>query len=214
MKEILYDWGGANLWLFHAINDVKEEHLDWFMLLGTHIGSHTYFPVYLAIAVLAALVVIASALRKNARSAQEIALYWLAAICVFILGYNLDGAFLTWLKPLLDFPRPPLALPADSLHILGEPEYHHSLPSGHASFAMLFAASFWSVLNPAGRAAMIFFVTWVSISRISVGAHFPADILAAYISSLSIVLLVQAGIRRVLQLQPRSMQSFFAKDNQ
>lgn len=214
MKEILYDWGGANLWLFHAINDVKEEYLDWFMLLGTHIGSHTYFPVYLAIAVLIALVVIALALRKDPRLGQELALYWLAAMCVFILGYTLDGAFLTWLKPFLDFPRPPLALPADSLHILGEPEYHHSLPSGHASFAMLVAASFWPVLNSAGRVAVGTFVVWVGISRIGVGAHFPADILAAYISSLSITLLVRAGIYRVLQLRPRSMPSFSLKDMQ
>lgn len=214
MKEILYDWGGANLWLFHAINDVKEEYLDRFMLLGSHIGSHIYFPVYLAIAALAALVVIALALRKDPRLGQQLALFWLAAMCVFIFGYTLDGAFLTWLKPFLDFPRPPLALPSGSLHILGEPEYHHSLPSGHASFAMLVAASFWPVLNPPGRVAIGAFVVWVGISRISVGAHFPADILAGYISSLLITLLVRAGIYRVLQLRLRNKQSLFLMDKQ
>lgn len=214
MKEILYDWGGANLWLFHAINDVKEEYLDQFMLLGTHIGSHVFFAVYLTVAALIALAVIAFALRKDAGLGHKLAQYWLAALCVFILGYTLDGAFLTWLKPLLDFPRPPLALPAGSLHILGEPEYHHSLPSGHASFAMLAAASFWPVLNRPGRVGIGAFVIWVGVSRISVGAHFPADILAAYISGLLITLLVRAGVYKVMQLCPRDMQSSSPRDTQ
>lgn len=201
MKEILYDWGGLNLWLFHAVNDVREAHLDWIMLLGTRIGSHTNFSVYLAVAVLLALIAVAPALRRNPQSGRQLALHWLAAMSVFALGYAVDGAFLTWLKPLLDFPRPPLALPAGSLHILGEPEYRHSLPSGHASFVMLAAASFWPVLGSAGRVLAVVFVAWVGVSRISVGAHFPADILAAWISGLLIALLVRAGVDKALDLR-------------
>jgi signal peptidase II len=84
-----------------------------------------------------------------------------------------------------------------SLHILGEPEFHHSLPSGHASFAMLVGASFWPVAGKA-RPVLVAFVLWVGISRISVGAHFPADVLASWLTVLPLVLLVRAIVIRCL----------------
>ena len=110
LKEILYDWDGANLWLFHAINDVRGDALDRFMLVGTHIGSHVFFPYYLAAAACMALVIVGRAMQEDRSFGQALGLAWLGALAVFSLGYVADGAFLVWIKPLLDFPRPPLAL--------------------------------------------------------------------------------------------------------
>jgi membrane-associated phospholipid phosphatase len=80
------------------------------------------------------------------------------------------------------------------------PEFHHSLPSGHASFAMLLTASLWPVLNRSWRVAGVVFVLWVGISRISLGAHFPADVIAGFLSSLAVVVVVQASIHKLRQL--------------
>ena len=187
MKEILYDWGGANIWPFHAINDVRNEFLDKFMLLGTQLGEHSLFPFYLALISLFALHQAAMDRQKTQR--------WLIVIAVFSTAYLLDGMLIGFLKPLLDFPRPPLALPQGTVHIVGKAEYHHSLPSGHSSFAMLCTASLWPELNRHGRIAGVFFVLWVGISRISLGAHFPADVLAGFLSSLAVVLMVRATIK-------------------
>ena len=199
LKEILYDWGGANVWLFHVINNVRGDFIDDFMLLGTQIGSGSpvFFQNYLAAAFVVALIVVGRALRHDRHHGQQLGLFWLGALAVFSLGYVADGAFLMWIKPFLDFPRPPLALEPGSLLILGEPEFHHSLPSGHASFSMLVAVSFWSVAGKA-RPILVAFVLWVGISRISVGAHFPADVLAGWLTVLPIVLLVRAIIIRCL----------------
>ncbi len=198
LKEILYDWGGANVWLFHVINNVRGDYLDGFMLLGTRIGEYKFFPIYLAAAFIVALIVVGRALRHDSRLGQQLGIFWLGALAVFSLAYVADGAFLMWIKPFLDFPRPPLALEPGSLHILGEPEFHHSLPSGHASFAMLVGASFWPVARKAGRTILVAFVLWVGISRISVGAHFPADVLAGWLTVLPIVLLVKTIVIRCL----------------
>jgi membrane-associated phospholipid phosphatase len=186
MKEILYDWGGANIWLFHAVNDVHSAYLDQFMLLGTQLGEHALFPFYIGIITLFAL-------HDGAKDRQK-AERWLAVIAVFCIAYLLDGLLIGALKPLLDFPRPPLALPPGTVHIVGVAEYHHSLPSGHSSFAMLCTASLWPVLNRHARMAGAFFVLWVGLSRISLGAHFPADVLAGFLSSLAVVLLVYAAV--------------------
>ncbi len=197
MKEILYDWGGVNVWLFHVINNVRFEYLDKFMLLGTELGEHALFPFYLGLATLVAL----SAVVKNPASYQ--AVRWMSVITVFCIAYWLDGLLIGTLKPLFDFPRPPLALPPDSLHIIGAAEYHHSLPSGHSSFAMLCVASLWPVFNRYARAAGICFVLWVGISRVSLGAHFPADVLAGFLSSLAVVLLVYAAIQAYMRFVGR-----------
>ena len=198
LKELLYDWGGANVWLFHAINNVRGDYLDGFMLTGTRIGSHVFFPLYLAAAFVVSLIVVGRALRQDRHLGRQLGIFWLGALAVFSLGYVADGALLMWIKPFLDFPRPPLALEPGSLHILGEPDFHHSLPSGHASFAMLVGASFWTVAGKVGRPILVAFVLWVGISRISVGAHFPADVLASWLTALPVVLLVRAIILRCL----------------
>lgn len=190
MKEILYDWGGLNVWLFHAVNDIRGEFIDRFMLLGTSLGGHANFTLYLALTALVAVL----AVRRSPSYGSEAAERWLALLAVFSIAYLLDGWLLGWLKPLLDFPRPPLALLQGSVHIVGQPEYHHSLPSGHSSFAMLVAASLWPALNQSGKALAAFFVLWVGLSRISLGAHFPADVLAGFLSSLLVVLLVRAVV--------------------
>ncbi len=198
MKEILYGWGGLNVWLFHAVNDLHGEVIDRFMLLGTSLGGHANFSFYLALTALVAVL----AVRRSPGYGSPAAERWLAVLAVFSIAYLLDGWLLGWLKPLLDFPRPPLALLAGSVHIVGQPEYHHSLPSGHSSFAMLVAASLWPVLSRGGKVLGTFFVLWVGVSRISLGAHFPADVLAGFLSSLLVVVLVRAAVKRLYGCPP------------
>lgn len=192
MKHFLYDWGGANVWLFHAINNVHGELLDRIMLLGTALGGHSNFPVYLALVALAATIATGRGDRYDSATAKR----WLGVLAVFSIAYVADAALLAWLKPLLDFPRPPLALPG-AVIVVGTPEYHHSLPSGHSSFAMLVAASLWPVLGRISRPLAVLFVAWVGLSRISLGAHFPADVTAGLLSCLLVVLLVRVTVQRL-----------------
>lgn len=194
MKAILYDWGGLNVWLFHVINDIRNPFWDRLMLAGTELGSHGHFTLYLGAAIVIALAVVARHVPSASASADGYAMSWMTVIGVFVVGYFLSGFVIGWLKAGLDFPRPPAALPPGSVHVLGLPEYRHSFPSGHSAFAMLIAASFWPVCSRWWRIAAAVFVTWVGLSRISLGAHFPADVLGGYVISIMIVL----GLNRFL----------------
>lgn len=196
MKAVLYDLGGLNVWLFHCINNLRSPWLDALMLIGTRLGDHSNFPLYLALSGIFGVLIAA---RRGAQS--DIALSWLTALTVFSLGYVIEGQIIGLLKPYLDFPRPPLALPAGSLHIVGIAEFHHSLPSGHSAFAMLLAASFWDVSRRWIRTALAGFVLWVGLSRVSLGVHFPTDVLAGFLLSLGVVTSLFYLARRVTRAE-------------
>lgn len=196
MKWYLYDWCGINIWLFHLINNIHNSIIDRIMLAATAVASHELFTLYLAVL---ALIATAAVARTSVDEREKNGLLWISTIALFSVAYLLDGWFLGVVKPFLDFPRPPLALPIETIHIVGQAEYHHSLPSGHSSFAMLVAASIWPLfISSWQKYAAVLFVLFAGLSRISLGAHFPADVMAGWISSLLIVLLVRFAIRKLM----------------
>ena len=88
--------------------------------------------------------------------AAERALYWL-------------------LKNTLKRPRPPVAIPWFNAAITAADEF--SFPSGHTSGAFLLAGIFF-IYMPMGGCALFVWASLVGLSRLVLGVHFPADILA------------------------------------
>ncbi len=182
-KELLYDWGGANLWLFQAINLHPSGRLDDVMEWVSRIGSYLNLPVvaggWLAVAIL---------LRQaNSGMAPQV----LMQLRRLLVGTAIAFVLTAGLKLALDFPRPAAVLAPSAIHVdvveAGEREY--SLPSGHAAFAALLAASLWPLMGQPGRLTAALFVLAVGLSRIWLGAHFPADVVAGYVVGLASALL-------------------------
>lgn len=178
----LYDWFGLNQSLFLLLNGIHAPLLDPFMLLCTRLGHPSLYPFYLAVAVLIAW-------RKPGVLAQQ-------NVVTFALGFPLVSIIIVpTLKELLDFPRPLAALGEKAVNVLGEAEWHGSLPSGHAAFAVLLAASLMPGLPAGGRWALLIFALLVCISRLVVGAHFPADVAAGAAIALAVVWAIRAVLR-------------------
>lgn len=197
MKSILYDWGGLNVALFHAINGWHAPGLDQAMLALTWAGDHVRFPAYLAALALAAWL-------TGAREATQAgARLLLLALATYAIGYLIDGLLVASFKSLLDFPRPAAALPPGSFTVIGAPEFRHSLPSGHASFAMLTGAVLWTVVrNAAARTAIALYVLGVCLSRVYLGAHFPADVVYGALKSLLVALAVRSALAHLAPARP------------
>lgn len=197
MKAIFYDWSGLNLWLFHVINNVRGSFIDAFMLLGSRLGEYTNFSLYIAIATIAALIQSARISARDSTKGEVVLKTWLVTLAVFASANVVDGFFVGWFKHWLDFPRPASVLSPEFLHVVGVPKYAHSLPSGHAAFAMTVAAGLWPMLPRSARIGMVGYVLWVGLSRVSLGMHFPADVIAGSVLALVIVLIVRLILKRL-----------------
>lgn len=178
--SMLYDWGGLNRELFSTINGFRGPVVDGLALAGTRLGDVTN-----AAWVLLALLFLAFANRigprnmaagrlPDERMARE-------ALLIFTVGCAITALLVFAAKAGFNMPRPFKVLPAGSVNVLAKPVEPYSLPSGHAALAMLVASVLWPYCKSRPRALLASCVAWVGISRVSVGAHFPADVLAGYV---------------------------------
>ncbi|MDE3061234.1 MAG: hypothetical protein KGJ06_09500, partial [Pseudomonadota bacterium] len=87
VKEIFYDWFGANAWLFEKINAVHGDFYDRAMLLLSDIGDHHHFMPYLiALAAWSALGLGIGKVRGKGGARHYIAA-WLGVFAVLAAGY-------------------------------------------------------------------------------------------------------------------------------
>jgi membrane-associated phospholipid phosphatase len=189
MHTIFYSWLGYNELLFRLINNVKDARLDVFMALGTVAGNILYAPIYGTILFIIALYRMAVHSRKQEWSAVSV---WAVTLITFVGAYFADVAFLKYANEYFNYPRPAAALSAHTVRQIGPfVDIYGSFPSGHASFAMILVASLWRSMTGLHRWAGGLFVAWVAVSRVYVGAHFPADVMAGLLSALIIVVIVR-----------------------
>jgi undecaprenyl-diphosphatase len=80
------------------------------------------------------------------------------------------------LKDLFNEPRPAKVL--DDLTILGETLRYRSFPSGHSATIAAVLRPLWDWKGPWGNAVLLVVMVGVAGSRVLVGAHFPADVIA------------------------------------
>jgi len=178
-----YDWYGLNVHLFRLANGWHAPWLDATMIAVTALGHPSLYPFHIAIALLWSRARPASLPPGN--------------IAVFAVGYVLTSVLIVpVLKRAFDFPRPVKALGEAAVTLVGRSDELHAFPSGHAAFAVLMAASLAPGATRPVRWALVAFAMLVCVSRVSVGAHFPADVVAGALLALAIAALVRALLRQ------------------
>ncbi len=183
MKQALYDWWGFNVTLFEHINGFHWPAFDNLMLVVTTLGHPNLYPFYLAAALWRAW------RRPGGAPLRNVLTLTIAYPLVSVLAVPA-------LKGWMDFPRPLSALGTDAVVVIGTADPAHSFPSGHAAFAALLAASLMPGASTGARILLSAFAVLVCLSRISVGAHFPADVVGGALLAIG----AAAIVRRVLPI--------------
>lgn len=187
LRDLFYDWEGGNVALFRAINNFRPgETYDAVMLTITRQADYHRFPYYFVGLVMFALVSYFWRKLRRRGGGRQYLISWAGIFLVMAAGFALYGGTVIYLKNYYAFPRPYVAL--DSVHLLNDKadaqSDYRSLPSGHAAFITFLVASLWPMLYGGWRwfaAALIPLVMW---TRISLGMHFPADVIAGFLIPL------------------------------
>ncbi len=219
-KELFYDWMGGNEVIFRAINDIRGDTYDAVMIAISDLGEHHLFPYYLA--AIAAWVLLSITFKFIARK-KGIGHYfgaWVGVFIVLISGYAVNGLAVKAVKNVFAYERPYVALRADrpsspsedtlrkriaikysDIHVLekmDEEKSTQSFPSGHVAFSVFMLVALWPVLSNGAAWFGGFFVALMCWSRISLGVHFPADVLGAILISTPLMMLVQGVTYKLL----------------
>lgn len=183
---IWYDWSGLNSALFLFINGLEWPAIDAVMLGFTAISHPAIYPVAIA----------AALLWKQAREHS----FPTSNLTVFAVSYIIASTTIVpAIKDFLDFPRPASVFGQLSIRVLGTPDPAQAFPSGHATFATLIAASLAPGASRMARLVLFSYALLACLSRIWVGAHFPADVLGGVLIALVTVTLSRAALQRTLR---------------
>lgn len=185
-KQLGYDWLGWNQALLLSINHGLPNELQAVALVGSALGNYWAAPL-----------VLAAMLWWSRRSQAELRG---AAIrrqaYAFGAGFLLAFTAAALLKWGLDFPRPAGELGA-AVRVVVPEETRHSFPSGHSLYAALVASALWPLAHPMARLLLILGVLWVGYSRVALGAHFPADVVGAWLLAVACACASHFGLQRL-----------------
>jgi len=112
-------------------------------------------------------------------------------VAQLLWGIVLGGLTASWIKHHLPSPRPFLALGVEHLHVVGTPLSAGSMPSGHSAMAFAMLAVLVAERRRFGERSAIdgvltsnvgivlvaLLALGIALSRLAVGAHWPADAL-------------------------------------
>ena len=193
LKLLAYEWLGLNQMLFEGINGALPASLEGLVRAGSALGNYWAAPL-----VLAALLIwgrrCADAERGTRITDRAILFGW-----AFLLAFAVTSA----LKWGLDLPRPGTVL-GQAAHVLANEEPAHGFPSGHSVYAALVVIAMWPVVSASGRAILLAGLLWVGYSRVSLGAHFPADVVGGWMVGLACLVAANGLIQRSPMLRSAS----------
>ena len=201
-KELFYDWGGANVSLFHKINAISSsEDYDRVMEWVSYFAQNRLFPYYCY--VLLGYIFLSMMVRviRKKPGLKHYGARWVGVLAVFAAGFVVNIGVNHELKDYFGYPRPYAVLEESSVHLVEQrpvEDARRSFPSGHVAFASLLIFALWPMLSTNFRCFGVWLILLVGWSRIALGVHFPADVVWSMIISFFVVAALRMLIYPIL----------------
>lgn len=208
LKELFYDWMGGNDVVFLTINGIRHPHYDKFMQTVSKIGDHHNFIYYFAaIALFAGCRLSWKAMTGQA--GKQSAGIWMGVLLMLLIGYGTTAIVTDQIKNHQGYPRPYIALASTGeVHMLETPKPQddfRSFPSGHVVFTTFMVMTLWPVMGPLLSWCGVWLIMLMMWARISVGMHFPADVIGAVLITVPLVAsvrwIVYTSLRKVFGIR-------------
>jgi membrane-associated phospholipid phosphatase len=200
LKEVFYDWGGANVALFQFINGIHGSGYNEFMRFATQIGDrHFFVPYLMMLGIYAFLSILYRKLFRKGAVMQHF-IMWIGIFVVMVASFVTYAVIISWFKDYFAYARPyALIEGVVQLEMKDASEAYRSFPSGHVAFISLMIFSLWPLLSKHMKLFGAFIILLVSWSRVSMGVHFPADALWGCALGFAIVFSMRVVIYTLLR---------------
>lgn len=173
LRHWLYDWGGLNSQLMLWINQSSTLHAILVAKMLSAIGSYWGAPL------------VALALFWWRRLVRSPAVA--AAPVRFVAAFVVAMLVVAVAKAGFGFPRPADVLGHEMMWLAAAPDSLHAFPSGHSTYTGVVVASLWSLVRVRWRVVLAVLALAIGWSRIALGAHFPADVMAGLLLGVACV---------------------------
>lgn len=167
LRHWMYDWGGLNTQLMLWTN--RSMSADWIGVARSlsAIGSYWGAPL------MGLLLLGWRAVKRCEPAAMAPFRFGVGVVVAMLLAWMAKAAFA--------FPRPSDLYANDMVWVLGEPDSLYAFPSGHAVYTAAVVACLWPLGPWPFRLLLLAVAAAVGWSRVALGAHFPADVVAGFL---------------------------------
>ncbi len=167
LRHWVYDWGGLNTQLMLWTN--RSVSADWIGVARalSAIGSYWSAPI------MGLLLLGWRAVKRCEPAALAPFRFGVGVLVAMLLAWTAKAAFA--------LPRPSDLYANDMVWVLGAPDSLHAFPSGHAVYTAAVVACLWPLGPWPFRLLLLALAAAIGWSRVALGAHFPADVVAGFL---------------------------------
>ncbi len=91
------------------------------------------------------------------------------------------------------YPRPYIDLQGQVRQMEAQPaeEAYHSFPSSHVLIITILVFSLWPAMSENFRWGGVFLIFFVALSRVSLGVHYPMDVISGFVIAMLYMLIIR-----------------------
>lgn len=200
-----------NINIFKSLNQIfGKSHFDQVAIFADKFGGPHIFHYHLLFIAIIASIMLYHKKDKKEDLKELLALGTTAMFTLFFSIILCLVLIVDFLKDIVASDRPYCFI--NNIYTIKEviagTTCNRGFPSGHMTFSIIMATSFWPLLNQFFKTIAVLALTIIALSRISSGAHLPLDIVGAIVITLPITIYIRNKTEQLVRYYEKKWQLF------